>query len=512
MSEIESHNPATGEKIESLTATAPSSLAAVFERGRGAQKIWAQLSVKKRAKQLLLLREALIRNTDSLIELISAENGKPRFESLASEILPCLEALTFYAKCAPSVLADRKIKMGLMKHRSSYLNYWPVGTVVVIAPWNYPFLLPFIEIAMAVVTGNNVIFKPSEVTPVVGKKIQSLFEESGFPIDLVQTVIGDGTLGSALIDQRPGKIFFTGSVSTGKKIMAAAAEHLIPVNLELGGKDAMIILADANLDYASSAAAWGGFTNAGQACASVERIIVHESIAELFKTKLKLKLEKLRHGPSVLLQNDLGPITLEKQKLTYESQLAQAQAQGAEISGGKFMADRRYLEPTIVSGPAVESLKIYNEESFGPIVAITTFRTPAEAIRKANASSYGLLASVITREQIARQLEVGTVTINEVLYTAGLSETPWGGVKDSGIGRTHSATGLLEFCHVRHIHKPKSHLLVFKSPWWFPYTPYQYETFRKLVEIYRRHWTDKLKALPHLLWNLVKFLKEEKRL
>jgi acyl-CoA reductase-like NAD-dependent aldehyde dehydrogenase len=520
-----SRNPATGETIKELEMTPLESLPAIFARAREAQVAWGALAPKKRAFYLLLLRETLINRVDEIAELISKENGKPRFEAMANELFPCVDMLTYFGKHTRRLLRDKPLKLTLMKHRRSYLNYWPLGVVAIISPWNYPFLLPMGEIITALAAGNAVIFKPSEVTPLIGLKIQELCEEAGFPANLIQTVVGDGQAGAAIIRQKPDKIFFTGSVPTGKRIMAAASEQLIPVNLELGGKDAMIVLADADIDFATSAALWGGFSNSGQVCASVERLLVHESIAEHFADVLKAKLAQLRQGPSHLTgrgeagTNDLGAITFERQKFIYDRHIAQAREKGARfIAGGEYSdSSRRYLTPTLVTGPGIESLDIYNEESFGPVLALTTFRSVSEAIQKANHSPYGLLASVITKnialgEEIARQLQVGTVTINEVTYTAGLGETPWGGVKDSGFGRSHSEIGLYEFCNVRHIHKPRSRLFIFKSPWWFPYTPYQHAMFRELFNLYRRSWFDKLKAVPMVLWNFVQFVKNEKRL
>jgi acyl-CoA reductase-like NAD-dependent aldehyde dehydrogenase len=370
---------------------------------------------------------------------------------------------------------------------------------------------------MALVAGNAVVFKPSEVTPLIGLKIQEICNEAGLPPYLLQTLIGDGALGAAIIQNRPGKIFFTGSVPTGKKVMSAASEHLIPVNLELGGKDAMIVLPDADIDFATSAALWGAFSNSGQVCASTERILVHERIAESFMAELKNKAQTLRASPSAAGNNDLGAITFEKQKATYDRHIAEARSKNARfIVGGEFSSDRRFLQPTIVTGENIESMAIYKEETFGPVVAISTFKTISEAVNKANDSPYGLLASVITRnlrlgEEVARQLEVGTVTINEVTYTAGLGETPWGGIKESGIGRSHSDVGLYEFVNIRHIHKPRFRLAVFKSMWWFPYTDLQYKTFRLLLELYRRNWGDKLKALPHFLISLIEFIKGDPR-
>ncbi len=510
-------NPATGEAVGEAPITPISELGHVFDLARTAQKQWALLSTRRRARYLLQLREVLLEQADEVATLLSNENGKPKFEALANEVLPIVDTLTHFAKHSPRLLKDQNIPLHLMKHRKSTINYWPVGIVAVISPWNYPFLLPFAEILMALVAGNAVVFKPSEITPLIGLKIQELCERAGLPKGLMQTLIGDGALGAAIIQQKPDKIIFTGSVATGKKIMAAAAEHLIPVNLELGGKDAMLVLADADLDFATSAALWGAFSNSGQVCASTERILVHESIAEPFLALLKKKAESLRQsGP--LDQTDLGAITFEKQKLVYDRHLQEARQRGVEfITGGEFSEDRRRLQPTIVRGPEIERLSIYRDETFGPVVAVATFRTVDEAIQKSNDSPYGLLGAVISKsiglaEEVARKLEVGTVTINEAVYTAGLGETPWGGVKESGIGRTHANMGLYEFVNVRHIHKPRSRLVVFKSPWWFPYTPHQYQVFKLFLELYRKDWRAKGRALPTLAWNFIKFLKEEPRI
>jgi succinate-semialdehyde dehydrogenase/glutarate-semialdehyde dehydrogenase len=518
MTKIISRNPATGDILQEIPVTSVDELKTIFERARTAQIYWSTLSPRKRAEHLIQLKEIILNHVDDIVEVISNENGKPQFEAMVNELLPCVDALSYFARKAPKVLKDRKIPLSVVKHRSSYLNYWPVGIVAVISPWNYPFMLPFMDIVMALVAGNAVVFKPSEVTPLVGLKIQELCNEAGLPPHILQTVIGDGSLGAAIIQQKPNKIFFTGSVSTGKKIMAAASEHLIPVNLELGGKDAMIVLPDADLDYATSAALWGGYSNSGQVCASIERVIIHERIADPFLKLLKEKLEKLRQGAPTPFNIDLGAITFEKQKEIYSRHLEEAKNRNAQIlTGGDFSSDRRFLKPTLLSGQRIEELEIYKEETFGPTLAVTTFKSIAEAIQKANASSYGLVGSVITQnislgEQVAKQLEVGTVTINEVVYTAGLAETPWGGVKNSGIGRTHSEMGLYEFVNTRHIHKPRARFLTFKSFWWFPYTRFQHVAFRQFFELYRRSWIDKLKAVPDFLWNFAQFIKKEKRL
>ncbi len=514
MDKILSRNPKTGALIQEIEKTRISDLPQIFERAARAQQLWSTLSVKRRVQKLRQLREVLVRRVDEVAELIRLENGKPTFESLTCELLPSIELIKFYCKIGPELLQDKEITLQnpLLIYRKSKLTYWPLGTVAVIAPWNYPFLLSFGDIVVAVLTGNAVVFKPSEYTAGIGKKIQELFDEAGFPIDLVQTVYGEGDLGSAVIAQKPAKVFFTGSVNTGKAIMKQAAENLTPVTLELGGKDAMIVLADANVDYAASAALWGGYTNSGQVCASTERLIVHESIAPAFIEKLKEKIARL--SP----ETDLGVCTMEKQKTLYEAQLSEARAKGVEFyAGGTLSDDRIRMMPTLVGGANIEETRIYNEETFGPAIAITTFRSVQEAIEKANRSPYGLLASVITSnmalgEEVAKSLQVGSVMINEVAFSAGLPETPWGGLKESGFGRKHSELGLFEFVNIKHINQPRYGFLTFKSFWWFPYTINQKAFFRAWIELYRGSWFEKLANIPHFLWAFLKFIKNEPRI
>ena len=514
MNKILCRNPKTGALLKEIPKTNPSELPNVFDRAARTQLLWSKVSVKQRAVKLLHLREVLVRRIDELAEVIHQENGKPVFEALTCELLPAIELLTYFSAIAPKALKEKDISLRnpLLRYRKSTLSYWPLGTVAVIAPWNYPFFLAFGDLVVGVLTGNAVVFKPSEYTSWVGQKIQELFDEAGFPTDLVQTIYGEGDLGVALIDQKPAKIFFTGSVKTGKAIMKQASNTLTPVSLELGGKDAMIVLPDADLDYATSAALWGGYTNSGQVCASTERLIIHESIAPQFIDRLKEKLSLLS------AETDLGVCTMEKQKSVYDEQLADARAKGATFyAGGIMSGDRTRMLPTLVGGPGIEETKIYNEETFGPVIAVTTFRSIQEGIAKANRSHYGLLASVITSnialgEEVARELQVGSVMVNEVAFSAGLPETPWGGLKDSGFGRKHSEMGLFSFLNVKHINKPRFGFLTFKSFWWFPYTDYQREFFRAWIQMYKGGWLEKMVNLPHFLWTFLKFLRNEPRL
>lgn len=514
MDSIKCKNPKTGSVIREIPKTPAGDLPAIFDRAARAQQLWSKVPVKKRAAKLRHLKDVIARKVDEIAEVIHQENGKPVTEALVCELLPSIELLDFFAKTGPKKLKDRSIPLQnpMLRYRKSLLTYWPLGTVAVISPWNYPFFLAFGDVAVAVLAGNSVVFKPSEHTSWVGQKIQELFDEAGFPRDLVQTVYGEGDLGAAIIDQKPAKVFFTGSVRTGKAIMKQAAQNLTPVTLELGGKDAMIVLADADLDYATSAALWGGYTNSGQVCASVERLIVHESIAKPFSVMLKSKIALLSS------ETDLGVTTMDRQKQVYEEHLSEAREKGAEfVCGGILSSDRTRMLPTLVTGAGVESLKIYNEETFGPVIAMTTFRSVPEAIEKANSNAYGLLASVITKntslgEEVARELHVGSVMVNEVLFSAGLPETPWGGLKDSGIGRKHSEIGLYEFVNVRHINKPRFGFLRFKSFWWFPYTDVQREFFRSWIALHQGGRIERLLNLPHFLWCFLHFLKTDRRI
>jgi acyl-CoA reductase-like NAD-dependent aldehyde dehydrogenase len=514
MSNILCRNPRTGEILKEIPKTPIGNLNQVFDRANRAQQLWSRTPLKKRIQKLIHLREVLCHRLDEMAKVIHQENGKPETEALACELVPSLEMITYYAKIAPKKLKAREIRFRnpFMNYRKSVVIHQPLGVVAVISPWNYPFFLAFGDIVAALLSGNAVVFKPSEHTSLIAMKMHDLFEEAGFPVDVLQTVYGEGDLGSALIEQKPAKISFTGSVATGKSIMKQAANHLIPVCLELGGKDAMIVLPDADLDYATSAALWGGYTNSGQVCASTERLLVHESIAPEFIRQLKGKIEKLS------VETDLGVCTMEKQKALYETHLEDARSRNLEfVCGGSLSDDRTRMIPTLVTGADVEGSRIYNEETFGPVIALTTFKSVREAIEKANHSPYGLLASVITKsislgEEIASELQVGTVMINEVIYTAGTPETPWGGMKDSGFGRKHSENGLYEFTHLKHVNRPRFGGLIFKSWWWYPYSNYQKQFFRAWGDMYGGGLLDKMFKLPHLLWTMLQFLKNEPRI
>ncbi len=428
-------------------------------------------------------RDVILADMDDIAKLISDESGKPIAEALSMEIAPVLDLMQWVARGAEKMLRPRKIGIGLygMLGRRSQIVYHPLGVVGIIPAWNYPFSIPLGEAAMALMAGNTVVIKPSELTPFVGLKIGEIFEKAGFPGDCVQVVTGDGTTGAALVEAAPDKVMFTGSVATGKKILAAATENMTSVVLELGGKDPMIVFEDANLDLAAGAAVWGAFCNAGQSCSSVERLYVHESVRDELTRKIVEKTKVLKVGTGDQADVSIGAMSSERQVGIVEDHVAAFKTAGAEVvCGGERDGDTLFFQPTVITG-ATNDMRAMQEETFGPTLPIATFKTEEEAIRLANDSEFGLTASVWTAnlargERVALQIEAGSVCINEVLYTHGIGQTPWGGFKNSGRGRTHGLEGLMELVQPQHIHINK--LAWAPDAWWMPYSKTAVDTFR----------------------------------
>jgi len=394
--------------------------------------------------------------------------------------------------------------------RSSRIVYHPLGVVGIIPAWNYPFSIPLGEAAMALMAGNTVVIKPSELTPFVGLKIGEIFEKAGLPDGCVQIVSGAGETGAALVDAAPAKIMFTGSVATGKKIAAAAANNLTSVVLELGGKDPMIVFADANLELAAGAAVWGAFCNSGQSCSSVERLYVQEEAAEELTRKIIEKTRALQQDTGDKETTSVGAMSSERQIAIIEDHVEDFRAAGAQIEiGGRRNPNLEglFYEPTVITNASNE-MRAMQEETFGPTLPIATFTTEEEAIRLANDSEFGLTASVWTRDyekgrRVAEKIEAGSVCVNEVLYTHGIGQTPWGGFKNSGRGRTHGREGLMELVQPQHIHVNRIALL--PDAWWMPYSPTAVETFRGFARYFA---TGSVLQTARMLPQLLKRIKE----
>jgi succinate-semialdehyde dehydrogenase/glutarate-semialdehyde dehydrogenase len=457
-----------------------------------AQPAWAKLSYRERARFILRAREIVLAELEEIAKLISRETGKPASEAISMEIVPTLDLMHHFAKHTAQLLDRRRIDIGQynLMARSSYLVYKPLGVVGIISPWNFPWATPLDEVVMALMAGNAVVVKPSELTPLTALKIASVFKQAQLPDYLLEVVTGDGSTGAALVEAGVNKIMFTGSVNTGKRVAEAAAKHLTPVVLELGGKDPMIVLEDADLENAARAAIWGAFCNSGQACASIERCYVHESVAEKFIELVVKETRLLKQDKASTDAIDIGAMTNERQLKIVEDHVGDAVARGAQVrTGGHRLNDAKgwFHQPTVMTGVG-HSMKVMRDETFGPVLPIMTFKTDDEAIRLANDSAYGLTASVFTRDtsrgrRIAEQIDAGTVMINEVVYTHAVAQTPWGGVKQSGYGRTHGRLGLLEMVSAQHIHVNGMPRIA--DVWWFPYTKQAGELFRGFA----RHFT-----------------------
>ena len=491
MHEIRSVDPATGRENGRVPLMTFSDVAAAVKRARLAQPAWSQLSYRARAEFILRAREIVLGKVVEIASLISRETGKPPAEATSMEIVPTLDLMHYFARNTERLLMRQKIDIGQydLMGRSSYIVYKPLGVVGIISPWNFPWATPLDEVVMALMAGNAVVLKPSELTLLTALKIGEVFREARLPEGLLEIVTGDGSTGAALVDSGVDKIMFTGSVATGKRVAEAAARHLTPVVLELGGKDPMIVLEDANLANAARAAVWGGFCNAGQACASIERLYVHESVAKEFTELVVNEVRKLKLGPPAD-GIDLGAMTNERQLRIVEDHVQDAVQHGAHIeTGGRRIENTAgwFHEATVITN-VDHSMEIMREETFGPVLPIMTFKTDEEAVRLANDSVYGLTAAVFTSDitrgrRLAERIDAGTVMVNEVVYTHAIAQTPWGGVKQSGYGRTHGRLGMLELVTPQHIHVNRVPWL--PDVWWFRYTTAAANLFRGFA----RHFT-----------------------
>jgi len=430
-------------------------------------------------------RRIILKELEEIALLISRETGKPVSEAIAMELTPTLDLMQYFARKTASLLSPRRISVGqyALMGRSSYEIYKPLGVVGIISPWNFPWATPLDEVVMALMAGNAVVLKPSELTPLTGLKIREVFDRAGMGDGALQVVTGDGSTGAALVASGVDKIMFTGSVATGKRVAEAAAKYLTPVVLELGGKDPMIVLDDANIQNAARGAVWGAFANSGQSCSSVERCYVHESIAEKFVDEVVKETKRLRQSLGTDKNTDVGSMTSEHQLRLVEKHVDEAVDKGATaLTGGRRMPGSAgaFFEPTVLIN-VNHDLDVMREETFGPVLPIMIFKTEDEAVRLANDTSYGLTASVwsgsIARgKRLAERIDAGTIMVNEVLYTHGIAQTPWGGLKQSGLGRTHGRAGLLELVSTRHIHV--NHFGFIPDLWWFNYSAEAGQLFR----------------------------------
>lgn len=468
-----STDPATGEEVGRVLVTPPEAVAGIVKRARTAQPGWAATPVRDRARLMLRAARALYDRMDEVAARISTEQGKPQLEAMLHDVSTAIEHALWCASDVPGLLQPERVRSPQLTYRSKkhVLHYEPLGVVGIVSPWNFPFGIPFSEVAIALACGNAVVLKPSELTPLAAEEIAAVFRDADLPQDVLQVIHGDGRTGGALVAAGIDKIFFTGSVATGRVVMKAAADSLTPVVLELGGKDPMIVLEDADLDLAARGAVWGAFANAGQVCASVERAYVHERVAGDFVDRVVSHAQQLTVGRHDEPGVDVGPLVSDRQFGIVKDLVDDAVQNGARLlTGGPDPRGGRFFRPTVLVDVTPE-MRIMREEIFGPVLPILTVRDEEEALAHANESEFGLSASVWSRSlrrarALARRLHVGSVWINDHMYSHNAPQLPWGGVKNSGFGRTHSKHGVYECVHVKMVGADSGRM---PRPHYFPY-------------------------------------------
>jgi acyl-CoA reductase-like NAD-dependent aldehyde dehydrogenase len=473
---LPSINPATGETLGYFEKTPPAALPQNFSHARAAQAAWSRIPVAERCAHLRDLRDRVMSSRDALSDAVVAESGKPRVEALFADIFVAVDTAAYFTKNAEGLLSPERVPhhSTAAKAKSGKLIYEPLGVIGIISSWNYPLAIPLSQIIPAVVAGNAVICKTSDFTPHCGALIEKLFVDAGFPRDLVTVVQGAGEVGQALIEADPDKVLFTGSVATGRRVAEACAKRLIPTVLELGGKDAMLVLADADLDIAASAAVWGSYTNCGQVCLSVERLFVEQSVGDEFAARCVAKTKKLRLGPGNDPTTDVGPMIRPQHVQRVVDLIEDAVSRGARVlCGGHPRVDlgANFFEPTVVTN-VDSTMKLFQEETFGPILAMQAVENSEEAIARANDSPFALSASVWTRdaargEAIAKRLRAGAIMVNDAISYFAIAEAPHGGCAASGWGRTHGKAGLLEMVQTKYIDVDR--LPGREKPWWYRY-------------------------------------------
>ena len=494
---IEVHNPATGELIKAIPVDSPEAVAATVARVRANQAEWEAMGIEGRYHWLGKLRDWLLDNEERVLDTMQAETGKVRADA-GNEPGYLADLINFYATRAAGFIGEESVRphTPLLAAKKLRIQYRPHPVVGIISPWNFPLILSLGDSIPALQAGCAVVIKPSEFTPLgVAEVIEAWKHEIGGP-DVFDCVQGIGETGGALVDA-VDFVQFTGSDRTGRKVMARAAETLTPVSLELGGKDPMIVLADADLDRAANAAAWGGMMNSGQICMSVERIYVEEPAYDEFVNKLTAEVGRLRQGSDDASNpKDVGAMTSPNQTAIVEDHVSDALASGARaLTGGKRVeGPGDYFEPTVLVD-VDHSMKVMRDETFGPVVGVMKVRDAEEALQLANDSRYGLSGSVFGEreraEQVARRVECGAINVNDVLVNYFAMDVPMGGWKQSGIGTRHGEAGIKKYC--------RSESLVItrfggkREPTWYPYTKTRRRLLAPLSRFFgARDWRRKL--------------------
>ncbi len=471
---IECFNPATQEKISDVQITQEPEIRRMVKKAEGAFLIWSSLGIQKKIEYLKNIYDIIISEKNNIAQTITKNNGKPLAESYLTEIASTLQVMEYFIKNGANLLSNKEIALGpLYPTKKSFIEYEPIGVIGIIEPWNYPFYLPFSVITKTLITGNTFIFKPSSTVSAIGKLIEDILTRSGIPEGVANVIYGDSRAADILLDSEIDKVVFTGSASVGKKIAEICLKKLIPVCLELGGKDPAIVINDSNIDYAAGGILWGAISNCGQACASIERVYVQAEIYNEFTDRISSLVRQLKIGDGLVDETDVGPLINEEQLIKIEDHINDAVKKGAKVlcGGKRIVRDGYFFEPTVLTN-VNHSMKVMQEETFGPVIPIMRFEEIEEAIHLANGSKYGLAASVWTSnndiaKKIASSLNCGTVWINDSLFLQAHPACPWTGYKESGYG----SSTIYDFTKPKHINFDKGYIpgIRPKSYWWYPY-------------------------------------------
>lgn len=463
----------------------PAADAGEARRAMAEARAWTEalrrMPVKARAQRLAALRLAILDERERILDEIELATGKTRVDALVSEILPVVEHIRWLERNAERALRDEKIETPIaLLGKKSRIQYDAMGPILVISPWNYPFYQAIVPITSAFAAGNPSVLKPSEHTPLEGL-VESLLQRAGWEPAWAQVVYGDGLTGAALVDERPAKVFFTGSQRTGQRILAQCAPLLVPVDLELGGVDPAIVFDDATVRRAAAGVAWGAFTTSGQSCTSVEVAYVQSGVYEAFREAVVGEARRIRVGTG---DADMGAMTTAFQVETVRRHVEDARKKGARLLTGAEWDGVSALIPPIVLEGVTDDMLVMREETFGPVLPIVRFHTEEEVVRRANAGEYGLSASVWTAdlsraERVARGLVTGNVSINNVMITEGNPALPFGGTKASGFGRYKGVHGLRAFCHAKSVMSEKDRDFIETN--WYPYDARKYQLFDEVT-------------------------------
>jgi acyl-CoA reductase-like NAD-dependent aldehyde dehydrogenase/predicted metal-dependent phosphoesterase TrpH len=509
---IESRNPATGAVIGTVAITAPEDVDRVAREVRRIQRGWALVPLPERLRVFRRATEVLVRRREELADLISREGGKPVVEAAINDVGNATLTVDWVARAGLKYLSpERLADMPLLKHKTHWTVYRPLGVVGIISPWNFPLAIPIGEVSQALAAGNGVLLKPSEHTPLTADAIASVFADAGLPDGLLRVVHGYGQTGAGLCRaEAVRKVFFTGSVPTGRMVMELAAKHGKPVMLDLGGKDPAIVCADADLDRTVDGVLWCSLLNSGQACAGIERVYVDRRVAGRFVSALVDRARTLRLGDPSDPGTQIGPMNNDLQYEKVATQIEDAVKRGAMLEcGGPVEIPGfagRFIAPTILTG-VDHTMPVMIDETFGPVIGVMPFDTEEQAVRLANDSRYGLGASVWSRDLsrarlLADRIDAGMVWINDHTYSHGYGEGPWGGVKDSGVGVTHSKHGFYEMVEKRLVSEDPGW---FRDGWWFPYGDRLRRGFEAVVEAFlseggrfRTAWDRRRDIIPYL--------------